>query len=243
MRVWGFLLVLCGSAAALAQPAGQLMELRTAYGTPFDVYESGDPSARRAVVLVHDRWGLDADTMAWADKFAGLGYYALAVDLFDGRHGEPGDQRQGDLLMSGADPEAVAANLRAVIRYLNRQSDRKIAVAGWGYGAVQALNITLLEPHAIISSVLYYGPPLTDPEKLKPIKGPVLGVYSNRDSWAHPRLVDSFAWAMQQVRNSLSLIRVNAAPGFMHGGLPEYDEAESQRVMQRTAEFLDETLL
>ncbi len=243
LRMMGCGLLLLSFGFAQAQPAGRVVELRTAYGTAFNVYQTGNDSAKRAVVLVHDRWGLNDSIMQWADRFAAEGYFALAVDLFDGRQALSGDWRAGDLLISQADPESSAANLRAAVRFLNRQSDRKIAVVGWGFGAIEALNITLLEPHAIISSVLFYGPPLTDPERLKPIRGPVLGIYSNRDTWAHPRLIDAFSWGMQQVRNSLSLIRTDAEPGFMDSSLDAYDEAESQRVMQRTLEFLDETLL
>lgn len=244
VKAFGLLgLLIMWLGAAQAQTGGHIVELRTAYGTSFSVYQAGDQNAKRAVVLVHDRWGLSDNTLSWADQFAKQGYFVLAVDLFDGRRGLPGDGRAGELLMSQADPAASAANLRAAVRYLNRKSDRKTAVVGWGYGAMEALNITLLEPHAVISSVLFYGPPITDPEKLKPIRGPVLGVYSNRDTWAHPQLIEAFSWGMQQVRNSLSLIRVDAAPGFMDSTLAVYDEAETQRVMQRTLEFLDETLL
>lgn len=230
------------ATGAVAAGSGQVVTLNSAYGTPFDVYRAGDEASKKALVLVHDRWGLDDNIVEWADKFAQEDFFVMAVDLFDGRHVNPGDGRGGAQLMGQVDREAAMANLRAVVGYLNQQSDRKTAVIGWGYGAVEAMNITLLEPHAIISSVLYYGPPESDSEKLKSLRGPILGVFSNQDTWAHPQRIDQFVWSMQQARNALSIIRVDAPAGFMDRGLAEYDDAESERTWRKTLDFLDETL-
>jgi carboxymethylenebutenolidase len=38
----------------------------------------------RAIVLIHEWWGLNDNIRLWADRLAADGYAALAVDLYDG---------------------------------------------------------------------------------------------------------------------------------------------------------------
>lgn len=59
------------------------MELTTSTGEIFEVYTVGQAS-QKAVLIIHDWWGVLDYNKEWADQFAELGYQAWVIDLFSG---------------------------------------------------------------------------------------------------------------------------------------------------------------
>lgn len=231
------------SAWAAEQRPGQMIPMTTVYGTTFSSYVVGPDDAKQSLVLVHDRWGLDKFALDTADNLGRLGFYVVVPDLFEGRSAQKRIEREGLRLLSQADPAATVENLRGALLYINTSANRRAAVLGWGYGAGQALKITVAEPVLVISTVMIAGGPLiTSEQKLREIRGPVLGIFSNDDPLVSTTQIDRFVDAMNQNRNSVVLVRVEARSGFLEPDLPEYDPTTAQRSWQRAIDFLHETL-
>ena len=72
---------------------------------------------------------------------------------------------------------------------------RKLATVGWCFGGGQSLQGTLAAPELVDATVIYYGPLVADPDKLKAIRGPVLGIFANEDQSITPEKVTAFAEA------------------------------------------------
>lgn len=136
--------------------AGETINLRTAYGTTLRAYLAGPESADQAVVLIHDRWGLNGHVTAWADRLADDGYRVLAVDLYGGR--EVLRDSMADLVWRQTDPVWTEANLDAALRFVSDSQDR-VAVAAWGRGIGPAIELGKRKPDEIAALVFY-----TDPE-------------------------------------------------------------------------------
>ncbi|MDR2876687.1 MAG: dienelactone hydrolase family protein, partial [Chromatiales bacterium] len=154
IRIAVLLLAFCGAAAA-QQPAsqGHMVRVPTAYSTYFEGYLAGPSDARLGVVLVHDRWGLNAQVKAWADRVAALGYRVLAVDLFDGRLvRRPQDWR---MVWRAIDPVWTAANMDGVLRYM-RAGETPVVAIGWGKGIGPLGDLLRRSPTALAGVVLYY---------------------------------------------------------------------------------------
>lgn len=236
--------VLCTLAATAAGARdGRLVPITTVYGTTFYSYVVGPEEAKRSLVLIHDRWGLDEFALDTADGFGKQGFFVVAVDLFDGRRAQQRTEREGLRLLSQADPAATVENLRGALHYINTSAGKRAAVVGWGYGAGEALRITVAEPVLVISTVMIYGGPLiTKEQKLREIRGPVLGIFSNDDPFVPSTQVDLFVETMNQLRNSMAVLRVEARTGFLEPNTPEYNQATAQRSWQRVIDFLHETL-
>lgn len=231
------------SSWAAEERPGQMIPMNTIYGTTFYSYVVGPEDAKQSLVLVHDRWGLDKFALDTADSLGRLGFYVVMPDLFEGRSVQKRMEREGLRLLSQADPAATVENLRGALMYINTSANRRAAVLGWGYGAGQALRITVAEPVLVISTVMIAGGPLiTSEQKLREIRGPVLGIFSNDDPFVSTTQVDRFADAMNQNRNSVVMVRVEARTGFLEPDLPEYDPTTAQRSWQRAVDFLHETL-
>ena len=108
--------------------AGENLSLQTAQGKPFLTYVVGPKDARRAILLIHEWWGLNDHIRSWADRFAALGYRALAIDLYNGKVAVTPDEARR--LMQSVDQQEANEKYLAALRYL-RMPRRKLATIGW----------------------------------------------------------------------------------------------------------------
>lgn len=132
---------------------GRMVSLPTAYHTRFDAYLAGAEDAAVGVLLVHDRWGLNAEVRAWADRVAALGYRVLAVDLYDGRRAADADNAIA--VWRSIDPVWIEADLDAALALL-RRSQGRIALMGWGKGVGAAAALSSRHPGVVGAMVTYY---------------------------------------------------------------------------------------
>jgi dienelactone hydrolase len=133
------LLALAGPADAAVQ--GREIDYSAGDGTTLKGYLATDPALtgkRPGILVVHEWWGLNAYARKRADMLAGLGYTALAVDMYGG----------GKTAMhpdtAGKFSSAVSKNLplakqrfRAALELLKKQPSvdpEKIAAIGYCFG-------------------------------------------------------------------------------------------------------------
>ena len=160
---------------------GKATVLTTAYGTQFDAYVTGPEDASRAVVLLHDRYGLDEQVRDWADRFAGLGYRALAIDLYDGRHATTWEHATS--IMNSIDQVWADSDIAAALHYLKENKpQRKVVILGWDYGGTEALLATLNDPSAVAATIAYYPTHLnTTPSSAETVDSPMMLILAKRD--------------------------------------------------------------
>ncbi|NOY62120.1 MAG: hypothetical protein GXP10_02995, partial [Gammaproteobacteria bacterium] len=132
---------------------GEDIILKTAYGTTFDAYISGSKTADKGILLFHGDGGFDEGVRRWADRFAEQGYRVVVADLFDGRRSN--EREFIKLIPRQIDPVWVDANVDATLSYLLDQPGRRLSAVGWGFGAEQALRVSLKHPDYISVAVVY----------------------------------------------------------------------------------------
>src|SRR5438876_519018 len=87
---------------------------------------------RPGIVVIQEWWGLNDQICGVADRFARLGYNALAPDLYRGRLTTSPDE--ANHLMSGLDfADATHEDLRGAGQYL-KEHGGKVAVMGFCMG-------------------------------------------------------------------------------------------------------------
>jgi carboxymethylenebutenolidase len=155
------------------------------------------------VLLLHDRFGLNDQMRDWADRFAGLGYRALAIDLYDGRRAK--SWKQATAIMKSIDQVWADTDIEAALSYLKkRQPDRKVVLLGWDYGGTEALLATLRDPTAVAATVSYYPTHLdTSPSSAQTVEGPMMIVLAERDDELNIKR------RQQAVKEGLGKARVN----------------------------------
>lgn len=135
--------------------------------------------ARGGVVVIQEWWGLNDNIKEIAGRVAGLGYVAIAPDLYDGKVANEPDEAQ-KLRMEMQLPEAVKKISRAA-DYLKKEHEvEKVAVMGFCMGGTLTLLGATTGEFALAAP--FYGR-VTDEIKANwhKINIPVIGFYGLED--------------------------------------------------------------
>lgn len=137
-----------------------------------------------AVLLLHEWWGLNNETVRMADALAADGYIVLAPDLFRGRLAisVPGAL----LLTATTRDERIAADLDAARAYLAGVPEvdgARIAVVGFCFGGTQAMRAGSRWEENGATAIFYGGDPIRESAELGYLgaSAPVLAIYGAED--------------------------------------------------------------
>jgi len=214
------------------------MKLTTAQGNTFETYPSGNASAARAVLLIHDWWGVQDYNLEWAGRFAKRGYYAMVADLYAGKTTD--DAKVAGALMQAVDQSKADDKLAAAVAHL-AQGGRPTAVLGWSFGGRQALLTACANPDQVRACAMFYSRIITDPAMLRRLGGPVLAVFAERERDWPDKMVD-FERAMTRAGKDLRPVSFDAAHGFANPAGSRYDEDAADDAWDATCVFFDEVI-
>jgi carboxymethylenebutenolidase len=213
--------------------------------TPFTAYLSrplGAEAPVPAVVLVHEWWGLNEHIEHWADRIAAMGYAAIAVDLYDGVVATTREEAMA--AMRSIDPDRALGALRAAVWYARSHpaiEAPRVASLGWCLGGKWSLELALAEP-ALDAAVVYYGQVTDDVERLRAIRGELLGVFGTRDASIPNDQVDAFEAALAAAGVPHRILRYDAEHAFANPSGARYDAANAEAAWAETRAFLSRVL-
>ena len=174
----------------------------------------GTPGAHAAIVVIHEWWGLNDWVKEQAEKLAGQGYVALAVDLYRGKVAT--DAAQAHELMRGLPQDRGIKDLQAAMTYLATRKDVKpdrLGAIGWCMGGGFSIQLAVHDPR-LRACVVNYGALPTDPNDLQQIGAAVLGNFGADDRGITVADVEAFKKAMT---NAQRAFEVKIYPGAGHG--------------------------
>jgi len=180
-------------------------------------YKSGDETVQAllytppgkgpfpAIIAIHEYWGLNDWVKEQSSKLADQGYTALAIDLYRGKVATTPDM--GHELMRGVPEDRAKRDLHAAFEFLQSQPNVKkdrIGAIGWCMGGGYSLDVALQEP-TLAADVINYGHLATDPETLKKINAPILGIFGGQDQGITPNDVHKFERAMKKLGKKVEI--------------------------------------
>jgi carboxymethylenebutenolidase len=214
------------------------MILKTPDGNEFEAYLSGPDDAKRAVLIVHDWWGVLDYNKQWADRFAAEGYKAMVIDLYDGERAR--SPEEAGEMMRALDQDQADSKLIAATEFL-KQGGRKVASLGWSLGGRQAMQAALLDPEAVRAAVLFYCRMLTDVSQLEQLGGPVFAIYAKSEqTW--PAKMEKFNAAMDSAGKSVETLCYDAAHGFANPTSERYNAELAEDAWHQVRAFLERAL-
>jgi len=196
------------------------------------------------LIVIHEWWGLNDWVKEQASKLSDQGYVALAVDLYRGKVATTSDEAHE--IMRGVPEDRAKRDLHAAFAFLASQPNVKkdrIGAIGWCMGGGYSLDVALQEP-TLAADVINYGHLATDPDALKKINAPILGLFGAQDRGIPPADVKKFGEALDQMGKKIEIkIYDDAGHGFQNPNNKEgYREADTADAWKRTTEFLVHTL-
>lgn len=189
---------------------------------------------RPAVILLHERYGVDQHTRDLILKFARAGYVGLAPDLFSRFTGDRKALQRGEARVELRDDEALE-DLNAAVDYLKRQKavdESRIGIIGVCQTGRQSL---LLAAHRndISASVVLYGAVggkewLTNELRPEPVERlvdqvccPVLGIFGEGDHIISVGHVLKFRSCLEQSKKSYHIRLYRDVPhGWLNDTMP-----------------------
>jgi len=193
-----------------------------------------------ALIVIHEWWGVNDWVKEQASKLADQGYVALAVDLYRGKVAANSDMAHE--LSRGLPEDRAKRDLHAAFEYLGAQPNVKrdrIGAIGWCMGGGYSLDVALQEP-GLAAAVINYGHLATDPDALKKIKAPILGLFGGQDHGITPDDVHKFEQQMKQLGKKVDVkIYDDAGHAFENPNNKDgYRAEDATDARKRTVEFL-----
>jgi len=232
--------VLIASAFALAAD-GKSVSYRSGDETVQGIlYTPAGHGPFPAIIVIHEWWGLNDWVKDQASKLADQGYVALAIDLYRGKVATTPDMAHE--IMRGVPEDRAKRDLHAAFEFLASQSNVKkdrIGSIGWCMGGGYSLDVALQEP-ALAADVINYGHLATDPEALKKINAPILGLFGAQDHGITPDDVHKFEAALKQLGKKIDVtIYSDAGHAFENENNKDgYRAADAADAWKRTTDFL-----
>lgn len=234
------------SGAATAQPASAVDESTAAYATVggkavqgFLARPRGGGAGAPGIIVIHEWWGLNDNIRSMARRFAGEGYAALAVDLYEGQVASD-PARARELMSASTEREAeLEDNLRQAQRFLKAQGAPRVGVIGWCFGGGWALRTALAIPDGIDAAVIYYGQLVTEPERLAALRAPVLGIFGGVDEGIPVDSVLTFERVLKELGREVEIhIYDGAGHAFANPSGTHYVPEAAEDAWAKTLTFL-----
>jgi carboxymethylenebutenolidase len=194
------------------------------------------------IVVIHEWWGLNDHIRHWTDRLAGLGYAALAIDLYGGKVATTSDEAM--TAMKAVDSTRAKEIVAAAVAFLAddpRVKAPKRAVIGWCFGGGWSLETALTHPE-LDAAVIYYGQLDTDPKVLARIDAEILGIFANQDKGIPPEQVDAFEKGLAEAGKTATIKRYDAEHAFANPSGPRYDQEDAAAAWEEVVAFLKRTL-
>ena len=206
---------------------GKMMSFDAADGKPANAYFiAAKKKSNKYLIVIQEWWGLNENIKMEADKYyTDLGdVNVIAVDMYDGKVAATPDSAMK--LMRGADMGRMTAIMQGAIKYAG--SKASIYSVGWCFGGMWSLQTAILAGPQAKGSVMYYGRPETNMDKLKSIQCDIIGFFGNLDQSPSPTMVNDFEKNMKEAGKNLSVNRYQAGHGFANPSNPSYNAAAKE---------------
>jgi carboxymethylenebutenolidase len=219
-------------------------------------YKSGDETVQAllyapagkgpfpAIIVIHEYWGLNDWVKDQAVKLADQGYVTLAIDLYRGKVATTPDMAHE--IMRGVPEDRAKRDLHAAFEFLQSQPNvrkDRIGSIGWCMGGGYSLDVALQEP-TLAADVINYGHLATDPEALKKVSAPILGLFGAQDHGITPDDAHKFEASMKQLGKKIDVkVYDDAGHGFENPNNKDgYRAEDAADAWKRTVSFFAETL-
>jgi len=216
---------------------GKMMSFDAADGKPANAYFiAAKKKSYKYLIVIQEWWGLNDNVKMESDKYySDLGdVNVIAVDMYDGKVAATPDSAMK--LMRGADMGRMTAIMQGAIKYAG--SKASIYSVGWCFGGMWSLQTAILAGPQAKGSVMYYGRPETNMEKLKSIQCDIIGLFGNLDQSPSPTMVNDFEKNMKEAGKNLSVNRYEAGHGFANPSNPSYNAAAKEDAYTKAIAFL-----
>ncbi|WP_085629631.1 MULTISPECIES: dienelactone hydrolase family protein [unclassified Pseudomonas] len=218
MRLFLALALLLASGFSQAAIKTQEIPYQSADGTKligYYAYDDALKGPRPGVVVVHEWWGLNDYAKRRARDLAGLGYSALAIDMYgDGKNTEHPKDAMAFMQAALKDSAAAGARFQAGLDLLKKQPQtdpQRLAAIGYCFGGGVVLNAAR-QGVPLAGVVSFHGALATStPAAPGSVKAKILVEHGALDSMVTPDNVAAFKAEMDKAGADYRFVTLDGA--------------------------------
>ena len=205
------------------------------------------------VIVIHEIFGVHEHIKDVCRRWAKLGYYAIAPELF-ARQGDAAAQKDMQKLMAeivGKKPDAeVASDLDATLAFAKASGSADVAraaVTGFCWGGRQSWLYAARNP-SLKAAVAWYGPfaypvsetrPKNPPDIVADLKVPVLGLYGGQDKSIPKDQIEAMRAKLEAAGGASKIIVYDDAGHAFHADYrPSYNKADAEASWKEATAWL-----
>ena len=200
--------------------------------------ETNEP--KKAVVLIHEWWGLNDHIKDIANRYAEEGFTAIAPDLFRGK--TAANPEEAGKLMNALELEDGLDTIKnAIAAAQDKYEISRFGITGFCMGGTFALQ-AVCHLEGLSASAPFYGD-IPDENTLKGLKTPVLFVSGTKDKWINPEKVKELERIAETDMLPVESVKYEADHAFFNNTRPEvYDAEAAADAWKKVIAFFNENL-
>ncbi len=216
---------------------GKMIAFPTADGTEAKGYYLPSKSkSDKWLFVFQEWWGLNDNIKQQAEKFyedLGSDVNVLALDMYDGNVAtNPTDAAQ---YMRGTQESRLENIVKGAASFAGNNA--KIANVGWCFGGSWSLKSALLLGKNNVGSVIYYGMPERNVEKLKTLSSDVLGLFATEKNISK-EIIEEFEQSMKAAGKTLNYKIFSGPHGFANPSNPNHNPEETKEAYAMALKYL-----
>ncbi|MDP2043264.1 MAG: dienelactone hydrolase family protein [Algoriphagus sp.] len=195
-------------------------------------------SSDKWLFVYQEWWGLNDNIKQQAEVFyddLGGKVNVLAIDMYDGK--VTANPQEAGKLMQGVKEDRLESIVIGARKMAGATA--QIANVGWCFGGSWSLKSALLNGQQNLGSVMYYGMPVRDVEKLKTLNSDVLGLFAT-EQYISEAVIKEFAANMETAGKKLTYKIFPAVHGFANPSNPRFDAEASKEAYGMAIDYLKE---
>jgi carboxymethylenebutenolidase len=204
----------------------ETLKLETKSGNTTAFVASPDKPNGKAVIVVHEWWGLNNHIKDIAGRHATEGFVAVAPDLYRGTLAK--DSGDASRLMNEL---AIEDGLNTISSAISKAGEQfgvsHFGVTGYCMGGTFALR-SACELEGISAAVVFYGD-VPEESILRELTVPTIFISGVRDEWINPEMVAKLEDVVERFELPVRTLKYEADHAFFNDTRPEVYDADAAK--------------
>ncbi len=219
----------------VSEEGGKMITVKTAGADANAYFIEAKKKSNNWVFVFQEWWGLNDHIKREAEKlYQDLGNVnVIALDMYDGKVAS--DPQSAGKYMQEFKQDRGNEIVKGALAYAGPNA--KIGTIGWCFGGGQSMQASLTASKQAAATVIYYGQPEDNLERLKTLNSDVLDIWPTQDKWINKEMTDKFEANMKAAGKKLTVKSYDADHAFANPSNPKHNKEFTADAYKHTLEF------
>jgi carboxymethylenebutenolidase len=219
----------------VSEEGGKMITVKTAGVDANAYFIEAKKKSNNWVFVFQEWWGLNDHIKREAEKlYQDLGNVnVIALDMYDGKVAS--DPQSAGKYMQEFKQDRGNEIVKGALAYAGPNA--KIGTIGWCFGGGQSMQASLTAGKQAAATVIYYGQPEDNLERLKTLNSDVLDIWPTQDKWINKEMTEKFEANMKAAGKKLTVKPYDADHAFANPSNPKHNKEFTADAYKSTLEF------